>query len=79
MTEANSIDDRWKRREAWRKLSGRIAEITVSLYARSGFSPNEIASDFLGHWLLRDGYYDSERGIMLDIEAWKIDGDTLIF
>jgi CRISPR-associated endonuclease/helicase Cas3 len=79
MTEANSIDDRWKRREAWRKLSGRSAEITVNLYARSGFSPNEIASDFLGHWLLRDGYYDSERGIMLENKAWKMNGDTLVF
>lgn len=79
MTEANSIDDRWKRREAWRKLSGRIAEITVNLYARSGFSPNEIASEFFGHWLLRDGYYDSERGIMLENKAWKMNGDTLVF
>ena len=79
MVEANSIDDRWKRREAWRKLSGRIAKITVSLYARSGFSPKEIASEFLGHWLLRDGYYDSERGIMLENKAWKMNGDTLVF
>jgi len=79
MTEANNIDDRWKRREAWRALSGRIAEITVNLYARSGFAPEEIATNFLGHWILRDGYYDSERGIMLENKLWNMNGDTLIF
>ena len=79
MAEANSIDDRWNRREAWRKLSGRIAKITVNLYARSGFTPEEIATFFLGHWILRDGYYDSERGIMLENKSWSMDGDTLIF
>lgn len=79
MAEANSIDDRWERREAWRKLSGRIAEITVSLYARPGFSPKEIATEFLGHLLLRDDYYDSERGIVLDNKAWKMNEDTLVF
>ena len=79
MTEANNIDDRWKRREAWRALSGRIAEITVNLYARSGFAPEEIATNFLGHWILRDGYYDSERGIMLENKSWNMNGDTLIF
>lgn len=79
MAEANSIDDRWNRREAWRKLSGRIAGITVNLYARSGFAPEEIATNFLGHWILRDGYYDSERGIMLENKSWNMDGDTLVF
>ena len=79
MAEANSVDDRWNRREAWRKLSGRIAEITINLYARSGFTPEEIATDFLGHWILRDGYYDSERGIMLENKSWNMDSNTLVF
>ncbi|MBC8420395.1 MAG: hypothetical protein H8E10_17565, partial [Desulfobacterales bacterium] len=79
MAEAKSIDDRWNRREAWRKLSGRIAEITINLYARSGFTPEEIATKFLGHWMLRDGYYDSERGIMLENKSWNMDDDTLVF
>ena len=79
MAEANSIDDRWNRREEWRKLSGRIAKITVNLYSRSGFSPEEIATEFLGHWILRDGYYDSERGIMLENTSWNMNGDTLVF
>lgn len=79
MTEANNIDDRWKRREAWRSLAGRIAKISVSLFARSGFSPGEIASEFLGHWLLRNGYYDPECGIKLDGIFDNIKEDTLVF
>ena len=79
MADANCIDDRWKRREAWRKLAGRIAGISVNLFARPGFSPQEIATEFLGHWVLREGHYDSERGIMLENKLWDSDGDTLVF
>jgi len=78
MAEANSIDDCWDRREAWRKLSGRIARITVNLYARSGFSPEEISTEYLGHWILRDNCYDSECGIILENKSWDIDGDMLV-
>ncbi len=67
MKEANEIQDRWKRREAWRKLAGRIAQISVAVWARPGFSPEEIASEYLGHWILREGYYDPERGIRLEM------------
>jgi len=79
MAAANSIDDRWNRREAWRKLSGRIAGITVNLYARSGFAPEEIATNFLGHWILRDGYYNPERGIILENKPGNMNGDTVVF
>ena len=79
MADANCIDDRWKRREAWRKLAGRVAGISVNLFARPGFSPQEIATEFLGHWVLREGHYDSERGIMLENKLWNSDGDTLVF
>ena len=79
MSDANHIDDRWKRREAWRKLAGRIAEISVNLLARRGFSPQEIATEFLGHWILREGHYDSERGIMLKNKFWGSEGETLVF
>mgnify|MGYP000663302113 CR=1 FL=1 len=79
MREANDIDDRWKRREAWRSLAGRIARISVSIFARSGFSPEQIASEYLGHWILREGYYDSDRGINLEGEFRDIREDTLIF
>lgn len=69
MARANSEIDRWKRREAWRKLAGRIARISVSIYARPGFHPQRIADDHLGHWILREGYYSSERGLLVEGEA----------
>jgi len=71
MARANSEIDRWKRREAWRKLAGRIALISVSIYARPGFHPQRIADDHLGHCILREGYYSSERGLL-------VEGETMI-
>ena len=79
MREANDIDDRWKRREAWRSLAARIAKISVSIFARTGFSPEEIATQFMGHWILREGYYDRDRGITLERPVPDIEGDTLVF
>jgi CRISPR-associated endonuclease/helicase Cas3 len=69
MARANSEVDRWKRREAWRKLAGRIARISVGVYARPDFHPQQIADDYLGHWILREGYYSSERGLLVDGET----------
>jgi len=69
MATANSEIDRWKRREAWRKLAGRIARISVSVYARPGFHPQQIADEYLGHWILREGYYSSNRGLLAEGEA----------
>jgi len=71
MARANSEVDRWKRREAWRKLAGRIALVSVSVYARPGFRPQRIADEYLGHWILREGYYSSERGLL-------VEGETMI-
>jgi len=65
MAKANKIEDRWKRREAWRAIAGRIAKISVSIYAKYGFSPQNIASPHMGHWILCDGLYSSERGLVL--------------
>ena len=69
MGKAQRIDDRWERREAWRKLAARIARISVTVYARKGFHPEDIATEYLGHWLPRDGYYQKERGLMLEQET----------
>ncbi len=69
------IEDRWKRREAWRKLAGRIAKVTVSIYANREFTPESIASEWCGQWILNEGYYDSERGLTLPQEP---EGDALI-
>lgn len=66
MVKANKIQDRWKRREAWRALAGRIARISVNLYARPGFDPQDIATEYLGQWILRDGFYSPGCGLVLD-------------
>ncbi len=66
MEKASSIADRWKRREAWRALAGRIARISVDVYAKYGFRPQSVAREVFGHWVLCDGFYASGRGILLD-------------
>jgi CRISPR-associated endonuclease/helicase Cas3 len=66
MAKANRIEDRWKRREAWRALAGRMAKISISVYAKPGFIPQHIATEYLGQWILRDGFYSTSRGLVLD-------------
>lgn len=66
MQSANNIENRWERREAWRKLAGRIASVSVSVIAKRGFKPEEIARSELGHYILFDGYYDSASGLQLE-------------
>jgi len=63
MEKTGRIKDRWERREAWRKLAGRIAKISVSVYARYGFRPEEISKEKFGHRILLYGYYDPECGL----------------
>jgi len=80
MIAANEVDDRWERREAWRKLAGRIAAIAVDIYARPGFQPEEIATEFLGHWILKEGYYDSDCGLKISSrEVQSETSSTLVF
>lgn len=72
MESAQRLSDRWKRREAWRRLAGRIAAVSITVIARPGFHPGSIADPFYGEtWRLRDGYYSSETGL-----DWE--GDTAI-
>ena len=71
MVKTNKIQDCWKRREAWRALAGRIAKISVSIYSRPGFEPHSIATEYLGHWILRDGFYFPERGLVLRDDSDK--------
>ena len=74
MAKANKIEDRWKRREAWRAIAGRIAKISIDIYAKYGFNPQSIAREYLGQWILLEGFYSLERGLVLpddsDDEAW---------
>lgn len=72
MDTASLEKDRWKRREAWKKLAGRIALISVSIYTRPGFWPTQIADEYRNElFVLREGYYSSERGLL-------VEGETLI-
>jgi len=79
MEKANGVEDRWQRREAWRRLAGKIANVAINVYARKRFDPAEIAKERLGHWVLKPGMYDPDRGILLDDMAADPDSGTGIF
>lgn len=73
MASAQAIQDRWERREAWRKLAGRLARISIQVWARPGFHPNQIGNPCYGDtWSLRAGYYTPKRGL-------NMEGSTLVF
>lgn len=78
MENINFIEDRWDRREGWRKLSGRMAEISVRVYARPGFRPEDVAVNRFNQWLLHEEYYDSEKGLVLSEIIDGADGGLLI-
>jgi CRISPR-associated endonuclease/helicase Cas3 len=65
MEAASKVEDRWQRREAWRKLAGRIARVSVNIYAKRGFNPEDIANHWQGHWILKKGYYEPGHGLLL--------------
>jgi CRISPR-associated endonuclease/helicase Cas3 len=71
MTQATKIDNCWKRREAWRAIAGRIAKISVSVYATCKFNPQDIAVEYLGQWILHDRFYSTDRGLVLDDDSTK--------
>lgn len=65
LENALAIEDVWKRKRALRKLNRRMAEITVSVWAREGLDPSDF-SETLGPWrLLKDEFYESGEGIVL--------------
>lgn len=78
LTEASKIKDRWQRRRALRTLAGRIARITVSVYARRGFDPRDVADEYGNLWLLKPGYYSSSRGLDLPRDNGNSAGGVLI-
>lgn len=78
LNEATKIKDRWQRRRALRSLGGRIARITVSVYARPGFDPRDVADEYRNLWLLKPGYYSSSRGLDLPQDNEKRKGGVLI-
>jgi CRISPR-associated endonuclease/helicase Cas3 len=76
LDEVAEIDDRWEKRRALRRLAGRIARVSVSLYARPTMDPADYAClDPTGRfWLLRPGYYHPATGLQLarpeEEESW---------
>lgn len=68
---ASAVKGRWEKRRALRALAGRIARVSVSVYARGHFDPKDFAEPFpswaqgddVWFWLLRPGHYTPERGI----------------
>lgn len=79
MADANDIADRWERREKWRKLAGRIAKISVTIIAKWGFQPKEIADQKWNHWILKNGYYHPESGIRLETIFVDENNISLVF
>ncbi|MCA9199791.1 MAG: CRISPR-associated helicase Cas3' [Planctomycetales bacterium] len=67
LVRVSLISDRWERRRELRKLAARIAAITVSVYVQAGFDPEQFSDrdPTDNFWLLRPGYYRSDRGIDL--------------
>ncbi|HCK98638.1 MAG TPA: CRISPR-associated helicase Cas3' [Candidatus Marinimicrobia bacterium] len=61
----SEISDKWIRREKWRRLSGRISNLTVSVIAKSGFCPEEVADQYFGLWSLNMDYYSEDIGFYL--------------
>ncbi len=69
MRTAAEIENRWERREAWKKLASRMAMVSVNVYAKKDFSPGWIAepAPFLdNYWLVREGVYSTSRGLQME-------------
>lgn len=62
ISQALEIEDRWERRRAVRALGARIASLTVSVWARPGLEPAELAEPMGPWWLLRPDFYEPNRG-----------------
>jgi hypothetical protein len=75
LEQISIMSDRWERKRALRNLSPRIASITVSVYAKPEWQPEEFSyPDATGNFhLLSEGYYSPERG--LDLEAQDLDDE----
>lgn len=65
--ETQQIPDRWLRRESWRRLSPRIAEVSIRVTARSGFAPESLGRSLTDDlWVLDPSRYHPDRGLLID-------------
>ena len=79
---ARAVVGRWARRRALRALAGRLARVSVSVYARPDFKPADYGDPFppdakrddAWFWLLKPGQYKPATGIEFratdDAGAW---------
>jgi CRISPR-associated endonuclease/helicase Cas3 len=82
LEKAQAVADRWERRRAFRRLAARVARQTVSVYLREGLEPSTYAEPFppgktdreVWFWLLRPGFYTSERGLNLGTASEENEG-----
>ena len=63
LVAANDIEGRWDRRRALKRLAPRIAQVTVSIYARPGQDPSGFARQIAGRNILNPGLYQADRGL----------------
>jgi CRISPR-associated endonuclease/helicase Cas3 len=66
--QALAVEDRWERHNALRALAAEIQKRTVSVYAHTGFHPEDYADPVGSFWILRKGYYSPESGLNLHLE-----------
>ena len=76
LSKALKIEDRWEKRRALRRLAPRMAQVTVNVWEQRGFHPENIAYQVGLSWFVREGFYDSNRG--LDIAVGHSDDSHFI-
>ncbi len=75
---ALAIEKRWEKRRAIRNLAGRIGRVTVSVYAKRGWEPEDFADACGPFWILRDKYYESDRGLVLPESETEYTGAMIL-
>ena len=78
IAEVLDIEDRWEKRRAIRNLAGRIGQVTVSVYAKRGWEPEDFADVCGPFWILRDEYYQSDRGLVLPESETEYTGAMIL-
>lgn len=63
LEQALSITDRWTKRRALKRLAPRMAQVTVNVWEQKNFRPENIAYQIGLSWFVREGFYDSKRGL----------------
>ena len=76
LRQALSIENRWEKRRTLRRLAPRMAQVTVNVWEQKGFAPENIAYQVGLSWVVREGFYDTRRG--LDIAVGHADDSSFL-